>query len=148
MKFHVVKRANGLFAPAYDSDFEKSKRVPVGELIEIEHKQKRNYEYHKKFFAMLKFVMDNAPEVVDENSGEVKPMFNSIDQLLTFVKLGVGHYESIFSGKNEYKIPKSISFAAMDEHEFNDMYNRSFDVVKRIVSVTSEELEMELINYY
>lgn len=147
MKFYLVKKANSLFAAAYDTDHEAVKSIAVGELIEVEYKKKRNYQYHKKFFAMLKFVLENCPDVIDNNTGEIKPLFRSIEQILAYIKLQI-HYDSILINGCETRLPKSISFSAMDNVEFENFYNKTFDVVREIINIEKQELEQELINYY
>ena len=56
--------------------------------------------------------------------------YEHIEDLLTEVKLRTGHYEEHVTqnGKLVY-LPKSISFARMDDIEFSKFYNRSIDAV-------------------
>jgi hypothetical protein len=62
MKFECIKTLGG-FIPATDLDKEKSDKLPIGEAYEFEVKLIRNYEFHKKFFALLKIGMENSKNI-------------------------------------------------------------------------------------
>ena len=51
MKIQVVKNLNGTLKPAYDSDYESFKKIPLNEIIEIEYKKQRNIRFHRKLFS-------------------------------------------------------------------------------------------------
>lgn len=81
----------------------------------------RNYLFHKKFFAMIDIVWENMLEEIRAAKG-----INSIDMMLLQVKLAVGHCDYLYV--EEYEsfclIPKSISFAEMDQNDFEKFYNK------------------------
>lgn len=43
---YLVKRKDGAYIPYDDSDYEDSKKIPVGEVLKAS--QPRNYKHHKK----------------------------------------------------------------------------------------------------
>ena len=49
--------------------------------------------------------------------------------LLTCIKLDLGLVNTVWHGRRQYVIPGSISFAAMDETEFQTFYNRTIDII-------------------
>jgi len=69
--------------------------------------------------------------------------------LLVEVKLKVGHYQEYIttSGQVVY-IPKSISFGAMDEYEFSDFFNRALSVCAKIINVSNETIEQQILSFY
>lgn len=78
----------------------------------------RNLEFHKKYFALLKTSLDMADVQMN------------LDQWRWLVLTGIGHCD-FFIGPNGYPVavPKSISFAAMDDIEFEGIYARSLDFI-------------------
>ena len=84
-----------------------------GEIVIIEVKRRRNIQFHRKFFAMLSIIMDN------------QDYYKSIDDLLDVCKLRIGHCRTVVTKDGEVQIPKSISFAAMDNAAFSEFYDRA-----------------------
>lgn len=115
--------AQGL-VPMYDSDFEEKKRLKIGSVVNCSISQKRNYEHHKKFFALVRLTFENLPETLQQ-------MLNirSEEDMLTCIKLDLGYASTVWYGTKQVVIPKSISFAAMDQTEFEQFYNRAVDMV-------------------
>ena len=60
MKF-IVKKQGAILVPCFNSDSENLKacKLKEGKEYEVEIKQKRNYEHHKKYFALLNLCFDN-----------------------------------------------------------------------------------------
>ena len=48
MKISIIKQLNNQFIVAYTSDYEKIKKIKVGDVLECEIKKPRNYNFHKK----------------------------------------------------------------------------------------------------
>ena len=47
--------------PLYDSDYELAKRLRVGTTVRCRISLPRNYEFHKKFFALVRLTFENLP---------------------------------------------------------------------------------------
>jgi hypothetical protein len=47
--------------PMFDSDLDLKKRLKVGSVVKCKVSNPRNYEHHKKFFALLRLTFDNLP---------------------------------------------------------------------------------------
>ncbi len=138
MKVILIKNLNGLFMPAYDSDKEICNKIKVGEAVEVDFKKKRNYKFHKKFFALLNLAYSNSDYEM------------SFDEFRKEVIRRAGFYREVvnFIGVTEY-YAKSISFAKMDELEFSELYSKSLDVILKYIlkENTKEEIEQEIINF-
>lgn len=94
----------------------------------------RNERFHRYFFGIVGLVAENT---------DYTP-----DQVLTLIKIGIGHVDTIVmpgSGEPVY-MPRSISFAKMDEPQFRDFVDRSIKfILQRILpGVASEDFEREL----
>ena len=48
--------------PMYDSDFDEKRKLKEGEKVLCHISRPRNYEFHKKFFALVRLTFDNLPE--------------------------------------------------------------------------------------
>ena len=109
--------------PMYDSDFDEKKRLKDGETVMCSIRKPRNYEFHKKFFALVRLVFNNLPE-------HIVRMLNvrSEEDMLDCFKLQLGLYRQVWHGRRPVVKLGSISFASMDETEFQKFYNRCIDI--------------------
>jgi len=139
MEILMQRTLSGL-APIDDAGQEMLRKVAVGRLVKARVTQSRNIHHHRMFFALLNLVYDNLPETVE---------INSVDALLGALKLATGHYEVCKSSAGkEFRIPKSISFAKMDQTEFDQFFQRCCDVIVKhfLPGVTSEQLRSEILD--
>lgn len=143
MKIKLVNTAAGLF-PAMDEDYEKKIKLKLNEVYEVEIRQVRNYEFHKKYFSLI----NTAWEYLNETQQQV--FGNNKDKFRKSVEITAGHFEPVYSiEKKSYEHhAKSISFSKMDEFEFRELYNSVRHVLfNHVLSVSAEEFERNLINY-
>lgn len=110
--------------PMYDSDYEEKKRLKVGDTVLCDIKRPRNYEFHKKFFALVRLAFDNLPECLHHALN----IYSEEDMLLS-LKIDLGLCSTVRYGFREVIKAGSISFAAMDESAFERFYNRCIDVI-------------------
>lgn len=110
MKFLAVKRLGGL-QPMDEAGEAALRKVGLGEVVTAEVKRPRNARFHRNFFAMLQIILANQEH------------YQSLEDLLDVCKLRTGHCRTIQTKQGEVKIPKSISFAAMDDTEFSEFYD-------------------------
>jgi len=131
MKIYLKKILGGL-APADDEATEALKKYKVGAVVSAEIKKPRNYEFHKKAFALFQLIYENQEK------------YETMKDLLTEIKLRCGWYEEHVSmnGVVIY-VPKSISFASMDDLEFSTFYDRAINVALKyfLVGSTKEEID-------
>lgn len=116
MKFVAIKQL-GVLRPTDEAGEESLRKVKTGALVEIEIKQPRNLQHHRKFFAMLNIVFQNQEH------------YKTSEMLLIACKFGVGHVDVIRTKRGEYQIPKSISFHAMSQDDFSKFYDAAVDWV-------------------
>ena len=144
MIFHIVNTMTG-FICATDSDFDEKKKLKIGEVYKVEVRKVRNYELHKKYFALIncawEFLNEKQTSFFKEN----------IELFRKTVEISAGHCDTIYSiqRKEWIETPKSISFERMGEFEFRELYSS----VKRVLfevflkHITEEEFERNLINF-
>lgn len=123
MKLYCRITPSGLI-PMYDSDYDEKKKLKVGDTVLCEIKRPRNYEFHKKFMALVRLTFDNLPEHLHKLMG-----IYSVEDMLTSLKFDLGLCTIIHIGERDFIKEGSISFAAMDETEFESFYKRSIDII-------------------
>lgn len=134
MKFNVVNTIQGL-VPCDDNDFEVKKKLKIGETYEVSVVRFRNYQFHKKYFAMI----NCAWEYLDERQTR---FFRSKEVFRKTMEVSAGHCEKIYSVrmKSWIDIPKSIAFNKMGATEFEDLYN---EVRAQIFSLALDHISEE-----
>ena len=133
------------FVPMYDSDLEAKKRLRVGSVVRCKVSNPRNYEFHKKFFALVRLTFDNLPSVLAE-----KWSINNEDDMLRRFKRDLGYFTSTYNERGEKEIEyRSISFAAMEQYEFERFYTQCIDLVlhKYIKGLDKQDLITEIENF-
>lgn len=140
MKILCVVTENGL-VPKYDSDREEFSQLKRNTDVLVEVGQKRNYEFHKKFFALLRLTYDNFPERMED-----KLNVHSVEDLRTRLKIDLGLYKVSHYGNQSVIVPKSIAFDKMDETEFEKFYKMSVNHILKnyLKGVTNEQIEEEI----
>ena len=132
----LIKTLSG-FKPAYESDYELAKKIPLNETITFEWKKPRNLKFHKKFFALLNLVYEN------------QEVYNNIEHLRKDLTVSAGFYDLRYDLNGvEIQEAKSISFAQMDEIQFSEYYSRIIDVVVKWLAIEKEDLINEIDQYF
>jgi len=134
MKIYLKKNLSKL-EPADDESSEVLRKWKQGDILSCEIKKPRNYEFHKKAFALFNLVFENQDK------------YDTVQDVLTEIKLRSGHYQEHITVKGVViYVPKSISFVSMDEAEFNIFYNKAVNIVLKyfIPNTTREDLEKEI----
>lgn len=112
----------GKLAPADDAAQAALAKIKFGAEVQVEIKRPRNIQFHRKFFAMLNLVYENQEH------------YPSVDALLTVCKIATGHSEAIKTKFGIVYLPKSISFAKMTAHEFDEFYGRAVSwVIEEVI---------------
>jgi len=136
MDVYLTKTLTGL-KPLDEESEEALKRFKIGETIKAKVSKPRNYKFHKKYYSLLKLVLENQDQYI------------TIEELLIAIKLKLKMYDVRMSIDNKpFPVLHSISFAKMDELEFGKFYSKTLDILSCFIGVDSQDLENELINYY
>lgn len=145
MEILLYNTPSGL-KPCYDEDYDEKKKLKIGEIYKAKITIPRNIKHHRKFFAMLKTCWEYQSE-----ERRAKMFQNSFDLFRQTVLLAAGISNRIWdvNGKKFIDIPKSISFSNMTQTEFDEVYNRCFDVLCSIFvsHVSRYELEVNFYNF-
>ena len=139
----ILIKKEGRLIPAYDSDRVKFNSIPENELITCDLDDRRRLGYHRRYFALLKFVFENMSEQLHER-------IFSIDMLRAEIAIRTGNVEVFytFDGKR-CLVPLSISFTNMGQKRFEKLYSDTLDICLKnyLPEVDRETYEMEIINF-
>jgi len=132
-----VRVGNNALHPVGDVAEEFFAKLKWGMDMLVTISRPRNLAHHRKFFTMVHKVFQN------------QEVYRSEDDLLDALKIAIGHVKRIIVKGVEHVIPKSISFAKMDQDEFDDFYKRAVDFVRTdvIPGLGVAELENELAGF-
>lgn len=130
MKIYLTREGD-TFKPLSVMDYEKTRRVKEGQIIEVDYKKPRNPLFHNKFMSMIRVVYDNQEK------------YETIEQVLNAVKVDLGYYDPLYVHNVEVAVPRSISFAKMDEIEFEELYDKAVTLILARYLPTVERHELE-----
>lgn len=132
MKSFLRRTVEG-FVPENVHEFDKLAKIAVGDVVDVEIRLARNYEFHKKFFKLLSVTFKNQDHTTS---------FQNFREAVT-IHAGFYKWIKLLTGE-EIKRAESISFNNMDQAEFEKVYNKVFDVCLAILGTTNEELERQV----
>ena len=140
MELYLTRTLNGLSA-SDDASRTALRKIKHGSTVVADIRRPRNVKFHRKFFAMMNLVWESAGD------------WPSVEHLLDDVKVAIGHCEKRqFVNRNtgetyEYTRPKSISFANMNDDEFEKFYERALVALCDLAGgIEAEYLRNEVLN--
>lgn len=137
MLLEVIKTADGKLLPANKEAIKKLNKVKVGDSVLIDYKAKRNPLFHRKGFALLNLIFQN------------QDRYTNLEDLRVEFRLKAGFYSEHITTKGKLiYIPKSMSFAEMDENEFEELYSKFIDIaLQHFVTMNKQELEDAVLRF-
>jgi hypothetical protein len=131
------KGANEEEDRAWHRFWHRMKRLEAGEISFLDFIIPRNGKYHRKFFAMLDVGFDAWEPDRVRKSYKGRPMEKNREQFREDIIILAGFYEQTFDLKGRLRIrAKSMSFANMDDVEFEQLYSAVSTVLLRDVLKT------------
>lgn len=144
MDIYLLNTPSGL-KPCYDEDYDKKKKLKIGETYKAKITVARNINLHRKYFALINCAWAYQNERVTKHFRE------SVDSFRKTVEIAAGHCETVYNLKLKswIEIPKSIAFDKMDEMEFRDLYDRVKGILFStfLTGVDEDEFLANLINF-
>ena len=133
----LFRKGLGCLSPADARAEQFLARVKFGDLVQLEAKRPRNIAHHAKFFAMLQLIFEN------------QSSYKSVDDILDAFKFAVGHTKKIKTRRGIIEVPLSISFASMDQDQFNEFYDKAMDFMcaEVVPGLQKEDLAKELLEF-
>jgi len=129
-----LNTASGL-KPLYDSDLEEKKKLKIGQEYECEIRVVRNYQFLKKFMALCWLGFHN------------QDWCEQFEHYRKWLTMKAGFVDIIATPTGTMYEAKSISFSAMDEVEFERVYQAVIDVLMKEIGIEKRDIERELLNF-
>lgn len=135
----LTKAPGGALVPADPQAADFISKLKLGQGITASVKRHRNPGHHKKFFALLNLAFDHWEPTQATYRGQV--VGKNFDQFRNDIVVLAGFYEMAVNLKGETRLTaKSISFANMDQGEFDALYNATVNVIlKHVLTKYSRE---------
>lgn len=142
MDAFFIKTAARTLMPATDHDAQLLQHIKIGQPTRLTFKRVRNYEFHKKFFALLNLAFDYW-EPPENNVGE-----KNFEQFRADIIIKCGFYHQWIRLDGSTRVmPKSISFGSMSEDEFERLYAKAIDVIiKHVLENYTEEMLRSVVD--
>jgi len=139
----------GTLAPANEDAEEIIKGMKQGQAIKLKYTFPRNYEFLKKWFALLKIGFDNwIPGEINSKYGVPEKNF---DRFRADVIILAGFYDTTIRLDGSVRVePKSVSFGKMTHEEFENLYSKTINVLLKYVygsGMTAEEIDQIVEEY-
>lgn len=144
----LMKSALDALIPYDEAAAEFVRKCKTGELLHSDYKRVRNYRFHKKYFALIKFAFDQW-EPKGELSYKGMPVSKNLNRFRKDIAILSGFFETAVNLKGEVRLEaKSISFSQMDEIEFEQLYSTTINVVlsRILTNYTREDLDLVVEN--
>lgn len=142
MKIHMRKDAGGILVPVDDEAAAELQKIKTGTVVSVEVKRVRNYQFLKKFFALLNLAFDAWEPAVTEFKGE--PIKKNFDRFRNDITVLAGYYEATVNMRGDVRmVAKSISFGSMEQSEFDKLYSAVIDVILQriLTNYTRDDLD-------
>lgn len=144
MQIDLMNTERGL-VPLYDADYDEKRKLKIGKVYRAEIKVPRNLQFHKKYYALL----HTAWEFQNEKTTEF--FHSDFECFRKTILVAVGWCEPLFVLEKRIWVQqaKSISFSSMTETEFEDLYEKTKNVLYTIFlkNVSIDEFEKVLMNF-
>lgn len=115
MEVFMIKQPGGQLWPADDAELEKLATIKNGVIVRADVVVPRNEKNHRRFFALLSVV------------AQYSETYDNKDKALLAVKIAAGHCDFLPNPRTGelIAVPRSISFAKMDEAKFQEFFNNA-----------------------
>ena len=143
LNYILLTKHDGRLIPAYDTDKGKFNQIGEGEIVVCDLDDRRNLRFHRKYFALLKFVFENMSEDLTERIPSIEILRSEVMRLMGKVEI---YYTT--DGKRML-IAESISFASCGQKKFEKIYSDTIDICLKyfLPDTNREEFENEIINF-
>lgn len=128
--FGVVDGAGKDDRSRWQKFWSKVKRLEAGEVFDFEIVFPRNSRFHRKFFVLLSVGFEAWEPERTRKTYKGLPVAKNFEQFREDVTILAGFYEQTFDIRGRMRLKaKSISFANMEEDEFERVYSAVADVL-------------------
>ena len=142
IRYNFIKMPSSILVPADDEAREAIQRLRNGCLVGLDIAARRNPKFHRKFMALVKVGFDAfEPEQKDYKG---MPAQKNFERFRKDVTIAAGFYEATYDLHGNVKLSaRSLSWALMDEVEFEKVYSAVINVLlqKILAGYTREDID-------
>ena len=145
MDLVMLKTPSGALVPGDSEATEALRKIKTGKALRMSATRMRNYEFHKKFFALVNFAYEHwePGDLPDARWDGVQPE-KTFDRFRKDLIILAGFYDATFRIDGSTRIEaKSISFASMSQDDFDRLYSATIDAVLKHILTHYEREELE-----
>lgn len=114
--------------------------IKLGDVVSIEIKKSRNYEFHKKWFALIQLMFEQKFEHFNNIEYKGTKVLPNFDRFRKDVIIKTGRYTPVFNADGEVRLEAdSISFGRMSADEFDKLYSDTVQVALDLLSNFNEQ---------
>ena len=144
-KYEAEGASHGILVPADEQSAKFVGKLIKNDVVTSDFVKPRNYRFHRKWFALVKFAYEHwqPSHLQDAKWKDVIPE-KSFDRFRKDLIIMTGRYDAVYRVDGSVRIEaKSISFASMDEEEFQKLWNSTTTVIldKVLTTYTSDDLK-------
>lgn len=133
----LLKRTLAGFAAGDEASANLMRKYEIGQTYKATVRKPRIGVDHRRYWKLLSVVCENSEQ------------FESVELLHEYVKLRTGHCSPILikSTGEIVLVPRSISFTAMDQVQFEDFWQRVVKLVctEVLPGLSEDELQLEVM---
>ncbi len=138
----LYKRSDGSFYPTTQIDADMLKGFKVGDGIAFDWTKVRNYEFLQKYMVLMHFAFD---QFEPEDAAPEK----NFDRFREEITILSGYYTMSPSVKGHSRaVADSISFAKMEQEDFDQLYDKTITVlIKWVLKTYTKEDVNEVLSH-
>lgn len=133
------------FIPVRPYDIDEFKKCKTGQEFLLVIRFIRSPEFHRKYFAMLRFAYQNLPE-------KFAGTYPTSELFRKTVQVMAGEYDRTWNldTGEEIVMPKSIAYESLDNAQFSSLYDRVCDVLLRnfFEGMTKQDIIDNLTSFF
>lgn len=139
-----LRKLYDTFCPADEFSAEIMEKFKANGVYKAELTQPRNIGYHRKFFSLLNLAYENYEQPVVFRGDE--RVFKLFERFREEVTISCGYWELELNKRNNVvQRAKSISFAKMDQVEFEALFSKAVDVIMNEYLTYYTEEDMNIL---
>jgi hypothetical protein len=133
MEITLIRTPLG-FSPADDEAQECMKHFPLGSVGRLDVKLMRNYQFFKKWWALVKLGFDYWAESCHPTEYKGQLVLPNFQRFRKDVTIMAGFYEPTWNLKGEMRVEaESLAWANMSEERFTELYDATIRVLLQMV---------------
>lgn len=120
-------------------------RMEAGEMCRVEVVIPRNSRFHRKFFALITLGFEAWEPCRVRKTYRGRPVAKNFERFRSDIIIQAGYYEQTFDLQGRMRIEaQSISFAAMEDPEFEQLYSAVATVLlERVLTTYKGRVELD-----